>query len=121
SGKRRSVASRRRSSSGFWGCSGHHRRQGGGAGCSRAAHRVAVATGALAQRSDRVQQASVGSCRYVVDDIIVGWRTGRIHPVDPGEMIEDQSVTNPPGDEVVGAGGVAADTKAADPYTALSV
>jgi len=87
---------------------------------------VAKAAGALAQGSNRVQQAAARSWRDVVDYVvgvrrITGDPANQGHARGPPEVVEGQSVTNPPGDEVVGARCIAADADPAYLYATGSI
>jgi len=75
-----------------------HRRQLGGVGRINAG-RVAKTAGALAQGSDRVQEASLG-CGLDVKDDVVGVRCiGARHHAKGSQMVKVQDIANPPSNQ----------------------
>src|SRR6266404_4500717 len=96
-----------------------HRRQGGGVGIVNAG-RVTEAALTISDLSFGVQHAAITSLRNIEDDVV---RVLRIagDPADRTQVVEHQGVANPPGDHVIGAGGVAADADTAYFCTACRV
>src|SRR6266478_7905598 len=96
-----------------------HRRQGGGVGIVNAG-RVTEAALTISDLSFGVQHAAITSLRDIEDDVV---RVLRIagDPADRTQVVEHQGVANPPGDHVIGAGGVAADADTAYFCTACRV
>ena len=93
-----------------------HDRQGRGIGVVQTGWMAkAVCTGA--QHAAWVQHAAIGGWRDVENDVVrVGRITGHAahRAANRPEMVEVEKMSNPPGDHVVGAGGVAADTDPTD-------
>jgi methylmalonyl-CoA mutase cobalamin-binding subunit len=79
------------------------------------------AAGALAQFSSRVEQASLIGLRDIENDVIGVSGVSARHHAERSKVVQLQRIANPPCDEVIGAGLIAADAEASDLFAAANI